>query len=80
MYLGRNLVLNNFFCTQCGFRMPLPRKKSKKREAGHLKKLYCCNCMKEVNFVECNDINYSFNDYIQEIKSGVFKDSDTRKE
>ena len=29
---------------------------------------------------ECNDINYSFYEYAQEINNGVFKDSDVRKE
>lgn len=80
MHLGRNLILNDFFCTQCGFKMPLPRKMSKKREGGHLKKLYCCRCKKEVNFVECNNQTYFYSDYQEEIKNGVFKDSDVRKE
>lgn len=75
-----NLIINDFFCTRCGFKISLPRKRSQKREAGHLKKLYCCQCKEEINFVECNGITYTFEDYQQEIKNGVFKDSDIRKE
>ena len=78
--LRGNLIINDFFCTQCGFKISLPRKKSKKREGGHLKKIYCCTCKKEVNFVECNNINYCYADYKQEIKDGVFENSDIRKE
>lgn len=75
-----NLLIHDFYCTQCGFKITLPRKKGKQRPAGHLKKIYCCNCKAEVNFVECNEINYTIEDYKKEIQDGVFKDSDVRKE
>ena len=53
--------------------MELPRKKSKKRETKHLKKLYCLHCKKEINFVECNNTTYTYEDYLQDKKEGIFE-------
>lgn len=45
---------HTFYCTQCGRQgIPICRKKSRMKEGGHLKKLYCLNCKREVNHVEC---------------------------
>ena len=78
---GRHFTISNFKCTVCGKEgIPIGRRQSRQREFGHLKKLYCCNCKAEVNFVECNEINYTIEDYKKEIQDGVFKDSDVRKE
>ena len=68
-----NLLIHEFYCTRCGFKMELPRKKSKKRETRHLKKLYCCNCKEEINFVECNNVSYSYEDYLSDKNLGIFK-------
>ena len=73
MNLRGNLIINNFYCVKCGFRMQLPRQKCKKRETGHLKQLYCCHCKEEVNFVECNDTSYSYLNYIEDKANGVFE-------
>ena len=70
--MRRNLIINEFYCTRCGFKMELPRPKSKKRETGHLKNLYCCVCKEEMNFVECNNISYSYADYLKDKVDGVF--------
>lgn len=44
---------SEFYCTECGNKgIPLFRQKSKVRESGHLKVLYCPHCRKDVNFVE----------------------------
>jgi hypothetical protein len=60
-------IIHDFYCTKCGLRMPLPRKRSLLKETGHLKKLYCLNCKEEVNFVECTD-KFTYNDYLQKRK------------
>lgn len=61
--------IHNFYCGRCGFVMPLPRKKSKKRECAHLKKIYCIKCKEEVNFIEDNEKNFSYEEYIKEFKN-----------
>ena len=44
---------SKFFCTQCGNEgIPIIRKKSHLRKKGHLKKLYCIYCKKEINHIE----------------------------
>ena len=49
---------SRFFCTNCGKEsVPIMRRKSHMREAGHLKKLYCINCRKEINHFEVRDID-----------------------
>ena len=58
--------IHDFYCGECGFVMPLPRKKSKKKEFAHLKKLYCIKCKEEVNFIEDNGKSFVYNEYIEE--------------
>lgn len=58
--------IHDFYCGKCGFVMPLPRKKSKKKEFAHLKKLYCIKCKEEVNFIEDNGKSFVYNEYIEE--------------
>lgn len=73
------MVIHNFYCTQCGTRgIPIPRKNNKQREAGHLKKMYCLCCDKEVNFVEIND-KYTYNDFLVEFENHNFNKDGTRK-
>ena len=65
-----NGCLSDFYCTECGNKsLPVWRKKSSAREAGHLKKLYCIYCGKETNQVEISpksgytkeDFDFEFN-------------------
>lgn len=37
-------VISYFICPDCGNTLPLPRKKSKKRDKGHIKDLFCVFC------------------------------------
>ena len=50
-----NVILDEeFYCVFCGEKgIPIARNKGAKREPGHLKKLFCLNCKKETNHVEC---------------------------
>ena len=45
-----------FYCIRCGNKgIPIVRNSASKREKGHLKRLYCVYCNKEVNHYECRD-------------------------
>lgn len=69
-----NTKQSRFFCTQCGKEgIPVHRKKGQEREGGHLKKLYCIYCGKEVNHVEIRDVGeYNLEDFKQEYNLGRF--------
>ena len=71
---------SRFFCTQCGTEgLPIFRKKAKLREPGHLKKLYCFNCKKEVNHAEVREIGgYTYEDFLEEFNDGRFLEDGTR--
>ena len=48
------MITHEFYCTCCGRRgIPIPRSEAAQRGKGHLKKLYCIYCKKEVNHYEC---------------------------
>lgn len=55
----RKFIVHDFFCTQCGLKMPLPRVKSMQRKGGHLKSIYCYRCKEKVNFIECNEQTFT---------------------
>ena len=41
-----NYTINDFVCPECGQTIPLPRRKGKVREKGHIKDLWCPFCQK----------------------------------
>lgn len=50
-------ITHDFYCTCCGNKgIPIFRRSSKQREKLHKKKLYCIHCQKEVNHIECRNI------------------------
>lgn len=54
MSKGGVIVKHHFYCTSCGNKgIPASRVDSSMRETGHLKKLYCLHCGKEINHAEC---------------------------
>jgi hypothetical protein len=73
---------SKFYCTCCGNEtLPIFRKSNKKRETGHLKKLYCIHCKREVNSVEVNDwSNYNYEDFRVEFEGGNFSEEGLRKQ
>ena len=76
------LNIHDFYCTQCGKKtLPVPRKLGQLREAGHLKKLFCCYCGKENNCVEVNPMSskYTYEDFLFEFDNGNFNEDGTRK-
>ena len=78
---AKTIQMSDFFCTQCGGRgIPVWRKQSKAREAGHLKKLYCLNCGEETNHIEIRPFGgYTYEDFLVERNYGNFNADGTRK-
>jgi len=46
-----------FKCPECEKLFPLPRPRSKRREKGHVKDLWCPFCKKEVKTIEYRDMD-----------------------
>lgn len=72
---------SRFFCTKCGKEgISISRKKGSLRESGHLKKLYCIYCQEEVNHAEIRDNgSYTYDDFLEEFKSGRFIEGQREK-
>lgn len=69
------MILIDTYCTNCGkFNMTISKKVGRKKEKGHLKKLYCVNCKKECNCAEVLRTNFSYqkSDFLLEYKIGNF--------
>lgn len=73
-----NAETSRFFCTECGKEgIPVVRKRGQQRKSGHLKKLYCIYCGKEVNHVEIRENNeYTYEDFLEEFQCGRFVNGD----
>lgn len=78
----RNITLSDFYCTCCGCKgIPVFRVVGKEREPGHLKKLFCIHCQKEVNMVEVRPIGkYTLDDFWIEYEYGNFNKEGERLE
>lgn len=72
---------SRMFCTQCGKEVPsVWRIAGRGRKAGHLKKLWCFNCRKENNCVECIEFShYDIQNFFEEFNDGNFNTDGTRK-
>ena len=70
------MTVSDFYCTVCAKKgIPIIRKPSQQREAGHLKKLFCLNCQKETNHVEIRPFgSYTLEDFQEEYELGRFVD------
>lgn len=80
---------SRFYCVHCGKEgIPIIRKNSKFKKAGHLKKLWCLNCQKETNHAEvkefthydkeCFDLEFNYGNFDKDgnriMPFGLFKD------
>lgn len=75
--MGRqNFTVSDFYCVRCGSKgMPLPRKMSKQKEQGHMKKLFCLKCKCEVNHMEVRPFGeYVYENFKEDFENGKFKD------
>ncbi len=61
--------IHNFFCLNCGGKIPLARKRGK--EKFHRKKLYCPYCQNVVNHAECRT-EYEETEFVEAFNKGMF--------
>ena len=73
-------VISDFYCICCGNKgIPIPRKNGKQREPGHLKRLFCLKCGREVNHVEVKTTGeYTLNHFLAEKEYGNFDEEENR--
>ena len=78
--IRRMILDHDFYCTCCGKKgIPVSRDKRRARERGHLKKLYCLTCNKEVNHVEViENSKYDKQKFNDEFQSGNFDSQGNR--
>ena len=78
----RKISLSDFYCTQCGNKgIPIIRNAGKAKEPGHLKKIFCLYCQKEVNMVEVRSIGkYHLENFWIEYENHNFDENGNRKE
>lgn len=68
---GTAVQSTDFYCTKCGEKgMPLARKKSRVREQGHMKKLWCIHCKEEINHIEIRPFDYNYDELMKDLKEG----------
>lgn len=74
MAKNQKTILSEFYCVECGNKgIPIARRISQQREAGHLKKLFCLHCQKETNHAEIRPFgSYLYTDFEEEFKLGRF--------
>lgn len=81
--MAKIILDHEFYCTKCGNKssFSIPRVKGKERPAGHLKKIFCLHCKKEVNMVECIPWSkYDYPDFELEFNYGNFDENGLRKQ
>ena len=61
-----HITISDFYCPECGFKMPLARRASLQRDKGHLKWLWCPGCNKKRNFMEIR-FNDAYTDGLGEV-------------
>lgn len=73
---NQTVLKSEFYCTKCGNRgIPIARRAGQRREAGHLKRLFCLHCQKEINHVEIRPFGtYRYEDFKEEFELGRFYD------
>ena len=78
----KKTTYSDMYCTQCGKKnIPVQRRIGREREPGHLKKMWCLYCNKEVNMVEVREFGsgYTKEDFLWEFENGNFTKEGTRK-
>lgn len=48
----RNFTISDVYCSQCGMKTTVPRKKNKQREKGHVKDVWCVHCKTITKHIE----------------------------
>lgn len=50
--MGRNTEITYFQCPECLLEFPIPRKKERRREKGHIKDIYCPKCCTTTKMIQ----------------------------
>jgi len=50
----QKMVTSKLHCTVCGNTQSIPRKRSKRREEGHIKHMFCIRCNETTAHIEDN--------------------------
>lgn len=76
-----SITISDFYCTKCGRKgISIPRKNNKRREAGHLKNLYCPFCKDIHNAAEVRPYGqYNLEDFKIEFNNHNFDENGKRK-
>lgn len=79
---NRKMMLSDFYCTCCSHKgIPVFRTRGKEKEPGHLKKLFCLYCQREVNMVEIRPMGkYTLDDFLIEYNNHNFDKNGNRIE
>lgn len=65
---------HEFYCSICGKRgIPISRQYGFQHKSLHKKKLYCLNCKRETNHIECKDAR-DVEIFKENFKKGLYKD------
>lgn len=68
----RKMEYHSFYCIECGSKgLDIPRKTGLQKEKFHKKKLFCFNCNKEVNHIECRNDSEVF-EFKNNFEEGVY--------
>ena len=80
--MSKDMTISKFYCTKCGHEgIPVHRRTSRVKEPGHLKKLYCIYCNKEVNHAEVRGFGeYTIDDFLLEFNNSNFDEDGNRKQ
>lgn len=78
----RKAKLSDFYCTSCSNKgVPIFRVSGQEREPGHLKKIFCIFCQREVNMVEIKfNGKYTLDDFWIEYNYHNFDENGNRIE
>lgn len=70
----RSFESHDFYCTNCGNKgIPCQRRRGHQHSRGHLKKLFCIYCNKEVNHYECKNLE-DVEKFKKNFNKGVYKE------
>jgi len=59
----RNFTISEVYCKECGAMTTVPRGKSKQREKGHIKDLWCIQCRSITKHTERRAMDHEIPDF-----------------
>lgn len=55
----QKFTISQFYCKECGNKIPLPRKTGKQREKDHTKHIYCIKCKIKTPHNEVREFDFA---------------------